>query len=67
MIDKEQEQRAKIKNGWVVCPICRKRQFPISEGAEIRSLRYKCKKGGGCFEHYMMIDFPPRQAGGEDS
>lgn len=29
--------------GWVTCPYCKKRQFPISKGAIIKNQIFKCK------------------------
>ena len=39
-----------IKEGWVVCPYCGKKQFPLNEKAKIEDLEYRCKQCKKYFE-----------------
>ena len=32
---------------WICCPHCGKRQFPLSDGAEIKNQEFQCK-GSNC-------------------
>ena len=32
-----------IKNGWVICPKCGKKLFPINKDAIVKNLEYQCK------------------------
>ena len=47
------ELKAKIINDWVVCPVCGKKQFPIS--GTIKGLRFRCRTSRRGKEHYMII------------
>lgn len=49
------EKRAVVEAGWIVCPKCGKRQFPIGN-AVIRDLEWKCR-WSRCKE-YFIVDFP---------
>jgi ssDNA-binding Zn-finger/Zn-ribbon topoisomerase 1 len=42
--------KAKLNNGWVCCPYCTFKPFPIGK-AKIESLDWKCKK---CKQHYLI-------------
>lgn len=48
---------ALIINGWVICPICGSKEFPLGECKKIDNLRYKCKRSRGKNVHYMNIKF----------
>lgn len=37
--------KAIIENGWIICPNCKKKQFPLTKNAEIHGQEWKCK---GC-------------------
>lgn len=39
-----------IKNGWVVCPKCGKKLFPIHKNTVIINLTYKCRNCGWYFK-----------------
>lgn len=47
---------AKIKENWIVCPLCGKRQFPVDSDTEINNLRYRCRSSKGVNEHFMLIE-----------
>lgn len=47
---------AKIIDGWVVCPVCSKKQFPLCGNEQIKNLKYRCKTSRKNNEHFMMID-----------
>lgn len=52
----EQITDAHILGGWVVCPYCFARQFPVTGSEEIRNLKYRCRKSTGTSEHFMLIN-----------
>ena len=57
-----EDKQAIIKNGWVHCPICDKKQFPITYKTKITNLRYQCKNRS--FEkHFMIIRFIGKESG----
>ena len=60
------ESRAHIMDGFVICPACFAKQFPVSEGTKIRNLRYRCRKSTGKAEHFMIIDFGVEEEKKED-
>lgn len=39
-----------IVNGWVICPKCGKRLFPIKQNTVIKNLTYKCRNCGWYFK-----------------
>lgn len=47
---------AHILNGWVVCPFCFSKQFPLEGTEEIKNLKYRCRKSTGTSEHFMIIN-----------
>ena len=51
-----EELTAKIKDGWVICPFCYKKQFKVEEGAVIKNLRYRCKMSTAKSEHFMIVN-----------
>ena len=50
-----EELSAKIKDEWVICPYCYKKQFKVGNGAVIKNLRYRCKMSTAKSEHFMFI------------
>ena len=52
----EVTSEAHVLNGWVVCPLCFSKQFPISGKEEIRGLKYRCRKSTGTSEHFMIVN-----------
>lgn len=51
------EKQAEIKKGWIVCPVCGKKQFPLSGEETIINLRYRCRTSNGQHEHFMIVNF----------
>ncbi len=49
-------KKAIIKSGWVYCPVCRKKQFPIEKETRIIDLRYQCKNRS-IEKHFMIINY----------
>lgn len=49
-------QEAKIVNGWVVCPICGKKQFPINKDTIIKNLIFQCKISTSNSKHYFSVN-----------
>lgn len=39
-----------IKNGWVYCPKCGKKLFPINKDAVVVNMEYRCKKCKAVFK-----------------
>lgn len=53
-----------IKDGWAICPYCRKKQFPIGE-AKIYGLNWKCCS---CKKHFNIhIPFLDLQDGAKQN
>ena len=52
----KEELKAKIKDGWVICPLCFKKQFRVEEGTTIKNLRYRCKMSTAKSEHFMIVN-----------
>lgn len=50
------ELTAIIENGWVVCPVCYKKQFKLYGGEKIKNLKYRCKLSNGHSEHFMIVN-----------
>lgn len=50
-------EKAIICDGWVICPLCRARQFPIGQSKVIDHLKYRCRTSRKKTEHFMLIDF----------
>lgn len=46
----EEEKDEKL---WIHCPYCRKKQFPLSDGAHIIKQQFICK-GSGCKKTYIV-------------
>lgn len=46
---------AEIREGWVVCPLCGKKQFKIQPETEIHNLEYRCKTSNGRSEHFIRV------------
>lgn len=40
-----------IKNGWVICPKCGKKLFPVNKEAVIKNLNFVCKR---CKEEFKV-------------
>lgn len=53
----EQIKPAIIEKGWVVCPVCGKRQFKIQPDVTISNLEYRCKTSRRKKEHFMLINY----------
>ena len=53
----DEVKQATIKDGWVICPICGKRQFKIQPGVTISNLEYRCKTSRRKKEHFMLINY----------
>lgn len=52
----QEELTAKIKDGWVVCPYCFKKQFKVQKDTAIQNLRYRCKMSTANSEHFMVVN-----------
>ena len=50
------ETLAIIKNGWVVCPVCGKKQFKLYGNEEIKNLKYRCKSSRAGSPHFMIVN-----------
>ena len=50
-------KQAIIKDGWVVCPVCGKRQFKVRQGVTVANLEYRCRSSRKKNEHFMLINF----------
>ena len=35
--------KALIDNGWIICPHCNKKQFPVANNTQISGLVWQCK------------------------
>jgi len=54
-------EKAEIINGWIVCPICGKKQFPVDGSEIIRGLNYRCRASRARHEHFMRIDYERKE------
>ncbi len=54
-------EKAKIINGWIICPICGKRQFPLNGDEVIRGLKYRCRTSRASHEHFMIINYERKE------
>ena len=50
------EQLAIIEDGWIICPICGKKQFRLYGKEKIENLKYRCKISNGKSEHFMVVN-----------
>lgn len=50
------EKNAIIKDGWVICPYCTKKNMKLSGKETIKNLRFRCKASRRLNEHFFMID-----------
>lgn len=46
-----------IKNGWVLCPVCGKKQFKLNANTTIHNLEFRCKTSRKDNEHFMIVNF----------
>ena len=54
--ENERISKAHVLNGWVVCPMCFSKQFPVTGSEVIKGLKYRCRKSTKSSEHFMLID-----------
>lgn len=47
---------AVMQNGWIICPVCGKKQFKLYGSEIIKNLRYRCKLSNGRSEHFMIVN-----------
>lgn len=47
-----------IKDGWIVCPRCKKKLFPVDTNTVMRNLRWRCKR---CKEEFTINLIPANQ------
>lgn len=45
-----------INGGWVVCPVCGKKQFKLYGDEKINNLKYRCKMSRARIEHFMIVN-----------
>jgi len=45
-----------ILDGWVICPICNKKQFKLYGNEKIENLKYRCKLSRTYSEHFMIVN-----------
>jgi len=50
------EALAIIKDGWVVCPHCGKKQIKLYGNEKIRNLKYRCKSSRAGSPHFMIVN-----------
>lgn len=56
-VSEKRESNAHIVDGWVVCPYCFKKQFPVESDTDIKNLRYRCRGSRTKSEHFMIVNF----------
>ncbi|HJA35682.1 MAG TPA: hypothetical protein H9666_04225 [Firmicutes bacterium] len=52
---------SKVKNGWLCCPYCGKRLFPVRPDTVVRKLPYKCRACRNEFEVNIQSQEPLSQ------
>lgn len=50
-------RNALVKESWVICPICGKRQFKVCDNTTIHNLEFRCKRSRRNDEHFMLVNF----------
>lgn len=50
------EKCAIKKDGWIVCPYCKKKNIKLTGKETIKNLRFRCKASRRLNEHFFMID-----------
>lgn len=48
--------KSKIIDGWIVCPLCGKKQFRVENDTEIKNLRFRCRSSNGKSEHFILVN-----------
>lgn len=46
-----------IKDGWIMCPICGKRQFKVEANTTIIDLKFRCRSSRKSNEHFMLVNY----------
>lgn len=49
-------KKAIIRDNWIRCPTCGKKQFMLYGGEVIHGLKFRCRTSNSRQKHYFLID-----------